>query len=100
MLKLNPGKTHVMTIGTEQRLRTRKEHLEVLMDGVVFQEDPSNEEVLLGCHIQSNMKWSKQYSSLMLKLKKRVAGLEKIKYVVSFCVRKLIAEGVFKSVLI
>ena len=56
--------------------------MEVIMDGVVLQEDPSNEEVLLGCHIQSNMKWSKQYSSLMLKLKKRVAGLEKIKYIV------------------
>ena len=100
MLKLNPGKTHVMTIGTEQRLRTRREHLEVIMDGVVLQEDPSNEEVLLGCHIQSNMKWSKQYCSLMLKLKKRVAGLEKIKYVVPFSVRKVIAEGVFNSVLI
>ena len=44
MLKLNPTKTHVMTIGTEQRLRNLHEKLEVSMDGILLVEDNDHVE--------------------------------------------------------
>ena len=100
MLKLNPTKTHIMTVGTEQKLRIFQERLEVNMDGVVLKEDPDHCEVLLGCHIKLNLKWSKHFDSLMLRLKKRIAGLTKLKYIVPFNVRKVLAEGLFNSVMI
>ena len=54
-LKLNPGKTHLITLGTSQRLRTSTQ-IEVYMDGVLLEENPKHSEVLLGCQIQGNLK--------------------------------------------
>ena len=55
MLKLNPGKTHILTVGTSQRLRNLPEPVQVVMDDVVLQEDPSHSELLLGCQVKSNL---------------------------------------------
>ena len=47
-LKLNPDKTHILTMGTQQRLNTLPETITVTMDNVVLEEDPSKSELLLG----------------------------------------------------
>ena len=49
--------------------------------------------------IQSDLKWSKQIIELTLKLKKRIAGLNKLRFLVDFPTRKMIVQGVFNSVL-
>ena len=69
------------------------------MGGVLLVEDDDHVEKLLGCQMQSNMKWGHQYSGLILKLKKRIAGLEKLKYIAPSSVLKVIAEGVLLVVL-
>ena len=43
-------KTQILTLGTNQRLKTVKE-LKVSMDGMLLQSKDSNHEILLGCHI-------------------------------------------------
>ena len=55
-LKLNPDKTHIMTVGTAERLRTLPQLVQVTMNSVVLEEDSEKSEVLLGCQIQSNLK--------------------------------------------
>ena len=57
-LKLNPDKTQQMTVGTQQRLLRLPKRMEVVMDDVVLKEDESGSEILLGCHIQSDLKWN------------------------------------------
>ena len=59
LLKLNPGKTHVMTLGTSQRLKITNQ-MQVFMDGLLLQENSEQTENLLGCKIQANLKWQKQ----------------------------------------
>ena len=78
-LKLNPDKTHLITLGTQERLRNLSQKVVVEMDGIVLSEDNENTELLLGCHIQANLKWKKQVEVTMNKLKKRLAGLSKLK---------------------
>ena len=57
-------------------------------------------ELLLGCQVESNLKWHAQVASLAAKLGKRLAGLQKIKFIAPLAVRKKVAEGVFNSVLV
>ena len=98
-LKLNPGKTHLMTVGTGERLRISEE-LHVTMDNILLKEDKDKCELLLGCHIQANLKWKKQVDELLLKLKTRLVGLLKLKFALSFSMRKAVTEGIFNSVLV
>ena len=70
------------------------------MDNVVLEEDKSKKEFLLGCHIQADLKWHSQISSLMSKLETRLLGLTRIKHVCPYGVRKIITEGIFNSVLV
>ena len=63
-LKLNPDKTHVMTVGTGARVRNLEEQLEVTMDNTLLKEDEDNCEFLLGCRIQSDLKWKRLESEL------------------------------------
>ena len=49
--------------------------------------------------MQSNLKWSQQIESLEDKLKTRLTGLEKLKYVMNRFTKKNIVQGVFTSVL-
>ena len=97
--KLNAGKTHLMTIGTGQRLLSLDTKLEVVMDGVVLEETEEKFEVLLGIFIQNDLKWSKQVLELTGKLKKRLAGLNRLRFILDFKIRKNIVQGVFNSVL-
>ena len=98
-LKLNADKTHVMTLGTSQRLLQPGNQVNIIMDGISLQEDPERFETLLGCKIQANLKWHKQINSLMDKLKSRLAGLAHIKFILPFHTRRIISEGMFNSVL-
>ena len=55
---------------------------------------------MLGCTIQSNLKWHAQVENLLSKLKTRLAGLNKIKYLVPFSIRKTITQSIFNSVMV
>ena len=99
-LKLNPDKTHILTLGTAERLRILPGPIQVSMDQVVLQEDPLKAELLLGCYIQSNLKWKKQVQYVIQKLRSRLVGLLGIRFIASFNIRKTITEGLFNSVLV
>ena len=99
-LKLNASKTHIMTLGTSVRLLQPGNMVNVVMDGVQLEEDPEKYETLLGCSIQADLKWHKQVGELETKLKKRLAGLAHIKFILPFRTRKIISEGMFNSVLV
>ena len=81
-LKLNADKTHLLTVGTQERLANLPGQVSVTMDGIVLQESDHQSELLLGCQIQSNLKWNLQIKYLQGRLKKRLAGLSAIKYAV------------------
>ena len=46
--KLNAEKTHLLTVGTSERLVTLNQNLEVFMDGVKLRETEGKVELLLG----------------------------------------------------
>ena len=58
-LKLNPSKTHLLTVGTGERLRITDD-LQVTMDNIRLKQDKDKCELLLGCQIQANLKWKNQ----------------------------------------
>ena len=99
LLKLNPGKTHVMTLGTSQRLKITNQ-MQVFMDGLLLQENSEQTENLLGCKIQANLKWQKQVQALHSKLRARLLGLGKLKSFAQAAIRKTITEGLFNSILV
>ena len=78
-LKLNADKTRLLTVGTQEQLRNLARHPQVQIDGVQLEEDQGKGELLLGCHIQANLKWQAQIQNLLKKLKSRLNGLSKIK---------------------
>ena len=97
--KLNADKTHFLVMGTAERLSSMVEDMVVEMDGVKLEESKDNSAELLGITVQCNLKWSLQIESLTGKLKTRLTGLEKLKFVMSKSNKKNIVEGVFNSVL-
>ena len=97
--KLNASKTHLLMAGTQERLRN-SEQLEVYMDGVRLEESSEKCEQLLGVEIQANLKWHSQVAKLKGKLKTRLVGLAKLKYVLPFDTRKTLTLGIFNSVLV
>ena len=82
-LKLNAEKTNVMLMGTSARLSTLEEPLEVELTGIKLKQNESRSETLLGVKIQSSLKWSEQIKCLGSKLQIRLAGLEKLKFVMN-----------------
>ena len=98
-LKLNTDKTHVLSLGTNRRLKNQLVSLEVTMDGVHLTQTDTKSETLLGCKIQSSLKWHEQIKLVLKKLKSRLGALEHIKYILPFDKRKTIVEGIFTSVL-
>ena len=98
-LKLNAGKTHIMTLGTQERLRNPGNRVTVTMDGIELKESPEKFETLLGCSIEPNLKWHKHIEQLLEKLKKRLAGLAHVRYLLPYRLRKVVSEGLFNSVL-
>ena len=99
-LKLNAGKTHLMTVGTGARLRMQETKVNVKMDGITLVESKEKFEVLLGCYIEPDLKWHKQVDELLSKLKTRLTALENLKTIIPFHLRKRITEGIFTSVLV
>ena len=99
MLQLNADKTHILTLGTRERLAMPGNSVTVTMDGIILEEDPDHRETLLGIIIDANLKWHGQISALLLKLKKRLAGLGHIRSVLPYNLRKVVSEGMFTSVL-
>ena len=97
--KLNASKTHLLLVGTAERLRNT-DQLEVFMDGVKLQESQDKCELLLGVEIQANLKWHSQVSRLVDKLKTRLVGLGKLKFIVPYETRKTLTLGIFNSVLV
>ena len=98
-LQLNADKTHILTLGTKERLRLPGNMVTVSMDDLILEESPEHSETLLGCIIDANLKWHGQIEALLDKLKKRLAGLAHIKFVLPFNLRKVVSEGLFNSVL-
>ena len=82
-LKLNAGKTHLLLAGTAERLRITPA-IEVTMDGIRLEESVDKCELLLGVEIQANLKWKSQVNKLIEKLKTRLVGLAKLKYILPF----------------
>ena len=99
-LKLNAKKTHILTMGTQQRLSRLPRNLEVTMDNVLLKEAPSKSEALLGCIIDSNLKWKSHIDMLTSKLVKRLSSLSHLRYICPFKVRKTISKGLFNSVIV
>ena len=97
--KLNAGKTHFLTMSTADRLQTLDQQLQVLMDGVILEESIDKFEVLLGISVYCNLKWSEQIENLTGKLKKRLTGLDKLRFTMNKNNKKNIVQGVFNSVL-
>ena len=56
-LKLNPQKTHLLTIGTQRKLATLPRKLLVQVDGVLRNENLSGCESLLGCQVDATIIW-------------------------------------------
>ena len=98
-LKLNIDKTHYMTLGTKRRLQLQEESPHVEICGLSIEESSAGVEVLLGCQIQSSLKWHSQIAELIKKLKKRVAAVEHLRYIMPFNLRKTFVEGLFTSVI-
>ena len=99
MLQLNADKTHVMTLGTRERLALPGNQISVTMDGIRLEEDPGHRETLLGIVIDANLKWHGQIEFLQKKLKARLAGLAHVRYALPFHLMKVVSEGLFNSVL-
>ena len=100
-LCLNADKTHLMVGGTSQRRQIVKpeENIDIEMDGFPLKESVEKSEKLLGVILQPNLKWNKHIHELQNRLKDRLTGLTKIRYIVSASFRKAAAEGIFTSVL-
>ena len=100
-LCLNSDKTHLMIVGTGQRLKNMNpgNDLDITMDNHQLKETEEISETILGIALQPNLKWRSHVHNLMKKLKDRITGLTKVKYVLSLSSRRTICEGIFNSVL-
>ena len=98
--KLNASKTHLLTVGTGERLRNLESGVNVTMDGVQLEESDGACELLLGCQLQSDLKWHSQIARLASKLKTRLVGLNCMKFALPYQIRNQITHGMFYSVLV
>ena len=99
-LKLNADKTHLMTVGTGARLMIQTSKVTVEMDGFQLEESTDMFETLLGLQIEPNLKWHNQVEELLERLKKRLTGLQKLRNIIPYHLRKRITEGMFTSILV
>ena len=99
-LCLNVEKTHLMLVGTQRRLQNlNKEDLDITINNVHLSESLNGSEKLLGVQIMPSLKWAEHIAHLKGKLKLRVVGIQKLRFVLPTCKLKLVAEGIFNSLL-
>ena len=98
--KLNAGKTHLLTVGTSTRVNKLASSVEVEMDNMQLKENVERYETLLGVQIEFSLKWHKTLEELQHRLKKRLAGLSKLRYIVPYSMLKTITQGIFNSILV
>ena len=99
-LKLNAEKTHILTLGTDRRLQMPGNKVSIVMGGVTLEESNEQVETFVGSQIQANLKWLLQVQKLALKLKKRLVGLNHIKFILILSTRRAISDSMFNSVLV
>ena len=94
-LKVNEEKTQLLVIG--KKPSPSVVHLET-PSGIIY---PSTSVNLLGCFIQESLKWNNHLadgnSSLKVALNRKLGALMRIRKLVGFKTRKMIAEGLFMS---
>ena len=98
---LNADKTHLMIGGTSQRLKivNPAENCDIRMENCQLTESEEMCEIMLGVVFQPNLKWTKHVINLQSRLKERLKGLMKIRFLFSYGFRKSVAEGIFQSIL-
>ena len=72
----------------------------IVMGGVTLEESNEKVETFVGCQIQANLKWLLQVQKLALKLKKRLVGLNHIKFILILSTRRATSDSMFNSVLV
>ena len=101
-LKLNDEKTHLLLMGTRQRLNSLQSTISIQTSGEPVKS--VNSEKLLGVKIQEDLKWGKYLvkdkDSLISKLSSRLSALKLIGWAAGFKTRLMIANGIFSSKLI
>ena len=70
------------------------------MSNIKLTESKEGFETILGIHLQPNLKWQTHIQEVMKKLKTRITGLLKIRFLLPLNFRKTVAEGIFMSVLV
>ena len=99
-LCLNAEKTKTLIVGTQRRRQhVNRRNLSVFMNDVPLQESENESESLLGVQIMSTLKWTRHVSDLKSRLKLRLIGIQKLRYVLPAKKLKLVAEGIFTSLL-
>ena len=69
-LKLNVEKSHILTLGTKERLNNLQSTVCIKIEGAELTEDANKQEILLGCQISSDLRWNKHVDYLKKKLKR------------------------------
>ena len=70
------------------------------MDDIRIEQTSSGSAMLLGCYVESNLKWNKQVDFLLSKLASRLGSICHLQNSCPFKIRKTLIEGVFNSVIL
>ena len=70
-----------------------------IIRNIRLQESEDKCENILGVIFQRDLKWNKQVLAVCAKLKQRLGGLSKIRHVANTRTKKLVADGIFTSIL-
>ena len=70
-----------------------------IIRNIRLQESEDKCENILGVIFQRDLKWNKQVLAVCAKLKQRLGGLSKIRHVANTRTKKLVADGIFRSIL-
>ena len=99
MVATNADKTHFLAMGSKRRLQKLDQQIQVVMDGVTLEGSEEKKELLLRGVIQNDLDWAEQIKALLGQLKKRLGGLERLRFIMKSSAKKNIVLGVFNSVL-
>ena len=99
-LKLNDDKSHLVVMASKGTKRSRSANLvEIITNTKNIR--PTQNEKLLGCYIQEDLKWDHYLTegneNLMKSLNSRVNALTQLSKLAAFRTRKSIGDGIFLS---